>query len=217
MKNLLPSVSFLVHQHCLLQQLPLIVATGPKGRLLKGDVLSYLKDSCLVVDEEYDSITVNGTNNLNKLAVSAFSEFGFEIAYFTKNGIFGTINTGFDMETSREINCLKNDFRGSFRIVDQLESLKQEDCHLINGEAAILSISKQLKIADDDYFAGLFEEKQESKRNLSIKESEDLYDELTKSINIYSVLLDLTFNPKVIDKKKARKYLEKVKKLVEEQ
>lgn len=72
--KLLPSVSFLVHKHLLLDVIPHIEPTGPKGRLTKGDVLQYVKSggSGSVTDELFASLNLN-TQNITHLINSAIA------------------------------------------------------------------------------------------------------------------------------------------------
>ena len=112
-KNLLPSVSWLVHKHQLTDaDLAGIQGTGPRNRILKGDILSFLESfttSSAIEYEQYFAIDLH-TNHLNLaeiLAKSVSISKELEIAkppfYLSRHRNGSVMNTKFDENITAKI------------------------------------------------------------------------------------------------------------------
>ncbi|KAI8909708.1 hypothetical protein EDD86DRAFT_275723 [Gorgonomyces haynaldii] len=173
----MPSVSMLIHlNHLNPETVAQIPRSGPKNRLLKGDVLAYLKDGLvdadLVMNEQFyvKSIRLSPFNQKletskielgSVLAAAALSSleqhqiFKHKSIHWTRVAPAGASACIVDPSKTQS-KQLEKQFRdeqaqiapGAFRIVD-LTQFKEIPLHLQNGESAILSFVPEEDLETD--------------------------------------------------------------------
>ncbi|KAJ3270116.1 hypothetical protein HDV01_000557 [Terramyces sp. JEL0728] len=227
----LPSVAFLIHQHHIPESaIATIIGTGPKSRILKGDILAFLSGFSIAHSspetESIYSIDINTAalssiglpvNDLISTAILKKVDLlnVSPVCALVRESRFGDLNVNIDGTgiTASILGKLKRtDKLPAFKIIDSLalgQRYETPDYHL-EGKDAVISINQISVPQENDDIIDILGD-YSGKSSPSQPASSDLF-ELPQVGS--SVRVEVTVNEK-LDSKKAQSFLSKIKEMVE--